>query len=546
MKKIIERLPYKRKLLLVLSAIIVIPYIILSFGYLNMVRNDIHNSFIEEKNNIVKSGLGNIQSTVDGLYEKIDFVTKFNKLSQLLGSDNKISILEALESSREINNVFEAFFPKSDTITMVVYTTNPNIYDMKYITKIPSSQKAGYDELSEGEAVQKIIKSSTGDSLAIYKKYNVFNEYYNVVCLSIPFKALGRSIEGLDEETDYAFYCNTNNEYVSFYEADKESELLLNSSFADKNYYFVRHTVPYLEGEIITVFDKSESNRKFGESLGYIIFALIVILCLLIFLLNFIATSLTKKLTNVIREIRVGNEAELGIPDFKDEFDIIKDKLTELFNETKVENEKILTLEIEMLHMKISPHFLYNNLSAIKWNLNDESMGEIVDVLVSYYRNAFQKAASECTLSQEVEGIKKYIELLKFSYNKDFKFEIQMEERYLSYSLPSNILQPLVENAFIYGVNCLEDGKGEIKLIAYETDGKFCIEISDNGNNADAALLNEMIKTSAAPDDSAIHVINRRIRLYYGENYGLRYTIRGGNTVAGMLLPNHRKQEVLM
>jgi sensor histidine kinase YesM len=272
---------------------------------------------------------------------------------------------------------------------------------------------------------------------------------------------------------------------------------------------------------------------KYRKNLVLVSFVIVVVLLGLILILYFTANLLTKKLTGVISEIRPGN----GILDNqkikKDEFDIIKDRLTELLNETKREHAQILALETEMLHQKISPHFLYNNLSAVKWNVKDETQEEIIDTLVSYYRNVFQKAASECTLEKELDGISKYVELLKFSYGKSFSYTGFADSRYLNRQIPSNILQPLVENAFIHGVNCMESGT--VTVAVYEDGKYFCVEAADNGMSADIDYINSILEN--VDGGSAINIVNKRIRLYYGEDYGLKYLRRGGITAAVLYLP---------
>jgi sensor histidine kinase YesM len=514
----ISGIPYKRKLIIVLSLFMAVPCFFLGAGYLNNIKRDIYNDFSDEKDLLAKSGISNIQSVINRMYEKINFVTNYNKLNTLLATDGEISVLSSLEIYTEVNNVFEAFFAKSDSVDLLIYTTNPNIYNNKYIMKIAGGELSEFDTLPEGETVQRVMAAPNGYTLAIYKKYNMFNDFYNVVRVSVPFSELGKLLESVDR----AVYQNGGIEAV----------IRGNAEVRESGYYSSVHTVPYLEGKINTFFDRTEPNLKYRKNLVLVSLVMAAALLGLILILHFTANLLTKKLTGVISEIKPGDGISNNRKIRKDEFDIIKDRLTELLNETKREHAQILALETEMLHQKISPHFLYNNLSAVKWNVKDETQEEIIDALVSYYRNVFQKAASECTLEEELDGISKYVELLKFSYGKNFSYAGQADSCYLNRQIPSNILQPLVENAFIHGVNCME--AGTIATTVYEDGKYFCVEVADNGTSADIARINGILENGGG---SAINIVNKRIRLYYGEDYGLKYLRRGGITAAILYLP---------
>ena len=111
------------------------------------------------------------------------------------------------------------------------------------------------------------------------------------------------------------------------------------------------------------------------------------------------------------------------------EIEIIKNYLLELQRKLKAENEERLKFEIELLAERISPHFLYNNLSAIKSNYQNPAARKAIDRLVKYYRNVFQKGDRLTTVQAEIENGVEYLKLMRFSYENRFEINVNISYR---------------------------------------------------------------------------------------------------------------------
>ena len=283
-----------------------------------------------------------------------------------------------------------------------------------------------------------------------------------------------------------------------------------------------------IEGTVYTLID-THSNQQFlvGMLAAIMAFFLFVCVCI-IFVVRATAGRMTKRLTQIVEEVTCDEIKAPGIAGNDGlEFDIIQNKLYELVCDLREQNDKILKLELDNLSSKISPHFLYNNLSAIKLKSKDPMVNQVVDCLVAYYRYQFRNNQSFCLLQKEVDNLENYVHLLRFSYEEEFVFQHRVPQELEELPIPSNSLQPLVENAFLYGVNN-KIGDKVIRLDVYIEGGNVLIEVSDNGNG------NFVKKTDR---ESSVTIIDRRLKLYYGDQFGLAYFKKNGFTVAQIRIP---------
>ncbi len=198
-------------------------------------------------------------------------------------------------------------------------------------------------------------------------------------------------------------------------------------------------------------------------------------------------------------------------------------------------------LEIEALQYQINPHFLYNTLNMIRWMASmikaDNIVGSVV-ALGNILRPAFASKEAMCTLRDELNYLENYIKIINWRFNNGVEFELSVAERDLEYKVPRFILQPLVENAIASGRQA-EDFSIHIGIFAACEDGELRIAVSDSGEGIAPELLealNRMLASGERSEDAVggggggngigLYNVNKRIRLYFGPEYGLRFVPR--------------------
>lgn len=199
--------------------------------------------------------------------------------------------------------------------------------------------------------------------------------------------------------------------------------------------------------------------------------------------------------------------------------------------------------EIDALQSQINPHFLYNTLESIRGLAIEEGMDEIdkmVKSLADIFRYSITNKNEMVTLEEELRNVDNYLNIQQFRFNNKFIVIRDIEEDTKKCLIPKLIIQPLVENAIIHGLETKE-GKGTIKIKTRSTLNTVIINIEDDGKGIDREtldIINECLTNGVnVKNTKDIHVglglinINERIKLIFDENYGLNiYSINNFGT----------------
>ena len=207
--------------------------------------------------------------------------------------------------------------------------------------------------------------------------------------------------------------------------------------------------------------------------------------------------------------------------------------------------------ELHALQNQINPHFLYNTLEIIRsraMRRGSADVAEMAEALGMLFRYCINSPGELATLAQELDNVHHYLLIQRYRYGDRFTYEEHIEnEDVMDSSLPVMTLQPLVENSIYHGIK-EKNGKGRIVLRAREEqspDGSpqilFTVEDTGVGMSRDKVeSINRALEigTTEHSDGYGIFNVNERIKLYYGEGYGLHYeSCEGEWTRATLTIP---------
>ncbi|OXS56683.1 hypothetical protein B1A99_20445 [Cohnella sp. CIP 111063] len=188
-------------------------------------------------------------------------------------------------------------------------------------------------------------------------------------------------------------------------------------------------------------------------------------------------------------------------------------------------------VELSTLHSQITPHLLYNTLDSIYWyalSSGNTDVGDMVKDLSKLLRIGLSKGKTVITIGEELEHVQAYSRLQKKRYPNTLEIHWDVDETLLSFTSPKVILQPLVENAIFHGVSGM-DGEGEIWVRIARGDGEILMTVEDNGFlPVDMNRLESILAGETNDKGYGIRNVHQRIRLHFGEAYGLRYEPRDG------------------
>lgn len=211
--------------------------------------------------------------------------------------------------------------------------------------------------------------------------------------------------------------------------------------------------------------------------------------------------------------------------------------------------------EYRALQNQINPHFLYNTLEAIRSDAiceGSENIANITEALATFFRYTISNVNSMVTLEAEIKNSENYFAIQNFRFGDKISLKINMDDEdmdILEYSIPKLTLQPIIENAIIHGLE-YKVGKGTIEIDIVTTEDRLIIKVTDDGVGIDEEVLsdinrqmNEIYAQASAQNGNqkggiAMINVNNRIKLQFGEKYGLRmYSVKGLGTSVEVTLP---------
>lgn len=210
-------------------------------------------------------------------------------------------------------------------------------------------------------------------------------------------------------------------------------------------------------------------------------------------------------------------------------------RIKELIENIKIEQKNKKNTELWLLQAQINPHFLYNTLDTVVWMAEAGDSKKVVDMITalsSFLRIGLNKGKKFIQIREEIRHIESYLKIQKFRYDDILEYSIEIEDSLYDMRILKLLLQPLVENALYHGIKYKREGGG-IRIRGYEKDNNIILEVIDNGVGMDENKLNkikavientslensDIIRTTG--DSFGLYNVAERIRLYYGNEYGL-------------------------
>ncbi len=198
------------------------------------------------------------------------------------------------------------------------------------------------------------------------------------------------------------------------------------------------------------------------------------------------------------------------------------DRLFLLMDENKQNMETQRKLEIDALQMQINPHFLYNTLDAIAWMAKIKKQPEIEKLVINlarFFRLSLHKGAKYITISEETEIVEHFLEIEKIRFPDTIKYICNIPEGVGEYKTLKLILQPIVENCVKHGF-VGKQGIGTITVSVATEGDDIVFSVMDDGCGFEVSK-DFWEKKPDKPNGYGLTNVNERIRLEYGEGYGL-------------------------
>lgn len=207
-----------------------------------------------------------------------------------------------------------------------------------------------------------------------------------------------------------------------------------------------------------------------------------------------------------------------------DSFEHMAVRIQKLMEKVRQEEITLRKTELKALQAQINPHFLYNTLDAIAWMCEagrNEDAVEMVNALARLFRISISRGHELIPIEKELQHAQSYLHIQNFRYKNQFQYTFDVDETCLQYYCNKITLQPIIENAIYHGMDRMVD-EGMIRIGIHQMDDKIIFTVEDNGVGMTEEQCMEVLqKESGDRAGIGIKNVNDRIKIYFGEEYGL-------------------------
>jgi sensor histidine kinase YesM len=268
------------------------------------------------------------------------------------------------------------------------------------------------------------------------------------------------------------------------------------------------------------------------------------------------SNSITKpirRLTKTAKEVASGKLDGAKLDESNDEIGFLSQTFNKMRTDLsyyirqikeKSEQDKLLKeMELKSLQNQINPHFLFNTLNTISKNAlveGSEKVYQLINSISKLLRYNLGVMEKPVTLADEISVVKEYFFIQKTRFEDRVEFDVTISEECLSLQMPILTLQPLVENAFIHGIEPYEK-KGKIEIEGYADEEFIVLKIRDNGMGMDTETSNMLLDTSSSRMSNSnghstglgVKNVLRRLELFYQskENVIINSVLGKGTTI---------------
>ena len=202
---------------------------------------------------------------------------------------------------------------------------------------------------------------------------------------------------------------------------------------------------------------------------------------------------------------------------------------------------RLIEAEVRALRAQISPHFIYNSLTAIApfVRTDQERARELLLEFADFTRYSFRRHGDFTTLAEELRSINRYLLLEKARFDERLQVTLRVAPEVLPVVVPFFCLQPLVENAVRHGLES-KPGVGHVVIVAEDLGSECVISVEDDGVGEDPEKIRRMLAGDDVSDSIGLGNVDERLRTVFGDEYGLVVeTARGAGTKVSMRVPKY-------
>lgn len=330
----------------------------------------------------------------------------------------------------------------------------------------------------------------------------------------------------------------------------------INQLTVERNYNNLSASYRFSEKKVtLTVISNTDAYAEQTGYLKWILFAIVLTACILpIILALYISIRFYKTITDIICTFGSFENSHISEQSY-DEINLIVENLKSLLNKNEtIENELVKNLAVlkkaqsTALQLQFNHHFLFNTLNLISMSARtelpaDNTTSQAIALLSDLLRTSLDTEHFFINISSEITYAKKYIEIEQLKLKNMFNVCWEVDESLYEYKIIKLVFQPIIENAFRHGLRTLgRDKEKNLHIKGFASGDNIEFHFIDNGKGISTeklAELKELLSSSAISkaDHIGLSNVNTRIKLMFGNSYGVKLSSVPGKTDVAIIIP---------
>lgn len=519
---------------------------------MNFVQNHMDNmqyvgeliQISREIREILEEPLGNYSDKAEAYREFYNLNTAFRNV-EMTNENYRIGIYVSDKIEYANNNYY--FYPQSELESMEYYDEMMEALDKneRYYSIITEARSSAPDKQDDYMASFSKIKFDYDGKTKVY-----------VVKVEVLLDDMNAILEkGKTTEDTLVYYVNSNQRILLASDDEVLNSLQVDDIFlkgrdqwsvkniAGRNYYIVYQKIDDKREDVLCALIPMTQFREQVYGIYRIAMLLVVFIAGCVVLISHFLekyyvgrlNELGAKMNSIKNgEITAGISYDIKsggdeIDEIDRNFNYMSMELNRLMKEHYKLGKNVVSAELKALQAQINPHFLYNTLDLINWGALDHGAIEVADMarnLGQFYRLSLNHGKVAIKIDEELKHVEAFINIEKMHFPGAIELNINVPQEIRALACLNIILQPFVENAIVHGIAEHPDIiECNIDITAKRVEDDIEFVISDDGMGMDEKQLKELIKFERTGSSKGYGVknINFRLKLCYGEKYGVRY-----------------------
>ena len=569
LRKIFKNMKYRHKLTIAVVVTSLVPMTVLALYSHSRQSTMVRSSELEDMQSIMEQTKESIDSQTAVYASLLNYLTYSPDIEEIIKEKN-IDNYTAYEKYTEIADPLLSV-PKSyhDAIKRIQLFADSIQVEHEYtLVPLDKMQEEWWSEgLKDDVRIQWKVDRTRGEVVAVRMTY-AHQKLNAVLCISLDYDKIFQPLTNILTDENGGIVADKDGNVL--YNKTGLKELKLSddnkkdtSQTADKLLSKISQTCTWTQTESEEndwVFYFYKSQDAISGSVRRLLLEEIPLIIACGFIILFLGLSFSRIFTRKIeeltknmdqvnhgsREVTVSSDSEDEVGILINSFHNMMDEINRLIDEVYVNKIALKEYELKALQAQINPHFLYNTLSMMNWmaiRSNQMEISKVTLALSTFYRTALSKGEDVVTVENCIQNMQAYLEIQLTMHDNNFTVDWDIDPTIKNEKMPKLLLQPVVENAIEHGIDEKEDGDKKLFLSFRGNGDDVEITVRDNGMGMPQEKAETLVTYQAK--GYGLKNVNDRIRLLYGEKYGIQiFSAPGEGTTVVMRFPKEgRKNE---